>query len=84
VSLRNHAGSPLPISGDGSFTFPGNVEPGQAYNVVVSQQPTTEPQFCAVANGSGTVGADNIANIAVTVRRQPVLHRWTGLGTTRR
>jgi subtilisin-like proprotein convertase family protein len=66
VSLRNHAGSPLPISGDGSFTFPGNVEPGQAYNVVVSQQPTTEPQFCAVANGSGTVGADNIANIAVT------------------
>ncbi|MFC4819103.1 BACON domain-containing protein [Dokdonella ginsengisoli] len=55
----------LAVASDGSFTFPGTLPDGTAYNVSVDTQPTSPAQVCTVANGSGTIHAD-VTNVAVT------------------
>jgi hypothetical protein len=47
-----------------SFQMPQSVAYGSGYDVIVHTQPTG--QTCTVANGSGTMGAGNVANVAVT------------------
>ncbi|MCB1560428.1 MAG: M36 family metallopeptidase [Xanthomonadales bacterium] len=66
VTLQNNGGNDLLLNADGGFAFAGNVQPGDGYDVSVSQQPVTVPQLCSVADGSGTVGADNVTSIQVT------------------
>jgi 6-phosphogluconolactonase (cycloisomerase 2 family) len=61
--LQNNGGNNLPVSGT-SFTFSTPVATGSPYAVTVLSQPTG--QFCAVANGSGTVAVSNVTNVAVT------------------
>ena len=56
----------LPISANGAFTFPGGLATGVAYEVTVGTQPSNPAQTCAVANGSGTIGAANVTNVVVT------------------
>jgi hypothetical protein len=56
----------LPISADGSFTFPTPLTDGTAYNVTIGGQPTNPNQTCSVANGSGTLGGANVTNVTVT------------------
>jgi hypothetical protein len=63
--LQNNGGANLPVSADGSFTFPGAVTSGSAYSVNVLTQPLNPAQMCTVTNGSGTASA-NITNISVT------------------
>lgn len=53
-----------PSAGATSFTFSTKVATGTTYSISVSTQPSG--QTCIVANGSGTVGAANVTNIAVT------------------
>ncbi len=65
VVLRNNGGDDLTLSVDGSFTFASPVAPGNAYAVTVQTQPANPPQTCTVTNGSGTVGATNVTNVAV-------------------
>ena len=50
--------------GDGTFTFTTSLASGASYSVTVTAQPST--QTCTVTNGSGTVAAANITNVAVT------------------
>lgn len=62
--LQNNGGDDLGIAADGTFTFAKEIASGGAYAVSVLQQPAG--QTCAVANGSGTMGAADVANVSVT------------------
>lgn len=57
-------GQTLPIASNGAFAFPGTLPAGTAYDVTVSTQPAQ--QTCTVANASGTVVADAVAQVSVT------------------
>ena len=54
----------LSVTASGSFTFATKVASGAAYNVTVKSGPSG--QNCTVSNGSGTVGAANVTNVAVS------------------
>lgn len=62
VQVLNGADS-VPISANGSFTFPTALTSGVTYSVAVGTQPTG--QTCAVQNASGTAGSTNITNVVV-------------------
>jgi len=62
----------LAVSADGAFTFTGGLGAGATYAVTVTTQPTTPAQTCTVANGSGTIGAANVTDVAVTCTTDPV------------
>jgi Bacterial Ig-like domain len=65
LQLRN-AGANLSVTADGEFTFPTQVAAGTKYSVTVAAQPLNPAQNCAVSNGSGVIGAVDIASIEVT------------------
>ncbi|HYM42810.1 MAG TPA: hypothetical protein VET46_08625 [Steroidobacteraceae bacterium] len=65
LALADNGGDALAVSADGSFTFATPVASGAAYAVTVTAQPGNPSQTCTVANGSGMVGAANVANVAV-------------------
>ena len=67
--LRNNGGDSLPLTPGATafpFTFTTRLPVGSTYNVTVQTQPSSPSQTCDVVNGSGTVGASNITNIAIT------------------
>jgi hypothetical protein len=64
--LRNNGRDDLSITGNGSFQFRELLASGAMYDVRVATPPTNPTQSCAVGNGSGTIGAANVANITVT------------------
>ena len=65
--LNSDFGGDLPISASGSFTFSTRLAAGTKFNVSVKSQPTSSPaQKCQVANGTGTIAAANVTNVAVT------------------
>ena len=64
VVLQDNGGDNLSLSANGTFTFATALATGAAYNVTVLTNPTG--QTCTVTNGSGTVAAANITNVAVT------------------
>lgn len=49
---------------DEQFQFANSLKEGEAYEVVVSDQPTSAA--CTVANGSGTVSNQNVSDIEIT------------------
>lgn len=51
------------VTKNGAFTFERRLRTGSDYEVVVAQQP--ENEFCIVDGGQGTVGTDDVADIAV-------------------
>ncbi|WP_028387723.1 DUF1566 domain-containing protein [Legionella fairfieldensis] len=63
VVLQNNGADNLSLSSDGAFTFTSTVAQGAPYNVTVLTQPPS--QTCTVTNGSGTMGAGNVTNVAV-------------------
>jgi 6-phosphogluconolactonase len=70
-SIDNHSPDPdvlddLAVSGTGSFTFRVPLGSGVNYGIGVKTQPLSPPEFCQVANGSGTVGAANVTGVQVT------------------
>ena len=64
VVLRNNGGDSLTRSVNGAFTFATALTSGSAYAVTVFGNPAG--QTCTVGNGSGTVAATNVSNIAVS------------------
>jgi hypothetical protein len=64
--LQNNAGDNLAVSANGSFTFATPIASGSTYAVTVLTNPSGE--LCTVSNGSGTVTASNVTNVAVTCR----------------
>jgi uncharacterized delta-60 repeat protein len=53
-------------AGNGPFTFHNALKTGTPYTVSIVTQPTNPSQICTVSNGSGTVAAADITNIAVS------------------
>ena len=63
--LRNNGGDDLKVFGDGAYTFKTAVASGGTYAVAVFAQPTGPDQTCTVSNGSGTIAATDVTNVAV-------------------
>jgi hypothetical protein len=63
VTLLDNGGNSLTLSANGTFTFTTAIASGATYSVTVGTEPTGET--CTVTNGSGTVGAANVTNVAV-------------------
>ena len=61
VVLQINGGGDVTLGAPGSFNFASGLAVGAAYAVTVNAA-----QNCAVANGTGTVGATNITNVTVT------------------
>ena len=72
VVLRDNGGDDLTVTANGPFTFATKLAGGAAYNVTVKTNPSG--QTCSVANGSGTIAAADVTNVAVTCSR----HRLRG------
>jgi 6-phosphogluconolactonase (cycloisomerase 2 family) len=51
----------LPVSADGSFTFPGTFDSGSNFSVTVIAQPTGPFQTCVVTNASGVIGGGDVS-----------------------
>jgi hypothetical protein len=66
VVLQLNGGSNLSISGNGPFTFAAMIANGGTYNVTAA----APNQRCTVANGAGTMGVTNIANVSVACGAQ--------------
>jgi esterase/lipase superfamily enzyme len=62
--LQDNGGDDLSVAGDGPFTFASPVTGGSPYAVTVRTAPPG--QTCTVANGSGTVGAASVTDVAVS------------------
>ena len=63
--VLTNLGAEVPVSANGSFTFPGTAAGGQAYEVNVRTQPSNPSQICTVQNGTGHVISVNVTDIAV-------------------
>lgn len=64
--LQQGGANSLAVNASGSFEFVAAVPSGTAYAVTVLTQPSNPTQTCSVASGTGTVGAGNITNVAIT------------------
>ena len=64
VVLQDNGGDNLSVSANGSFTFATPLAGGASYAVTVKTSPSG--QSCTVSNGSGTVAAANVTNVAVS------------------
>ncbi len=64
VVLRLNGGATVRVESDGAFSFAG-VPSGSSYAVDVATRPANPSQSCSLTNQSGTVGAADVANIAV-------------------
>lgn len=61
VVLQVNGGGDITLAAPGSFTFASGLAVGASYTVTVNAA-----QNCAVANGTGMVGATNITNVTIT------------------
>jgi len=61
--LQNNGSQSTTVIGNATFTFAASMPSGSPYKVTALMQPVG--QTCAVSNGSGTVAAANIGNVAV-------------------
>jgi len=61
--LQDNGTNSTTIAADGTFTFSTPVAGGTNYAVTVQTQPSG--QTCAVTDGTGTMGSDDVSNVAV-------------------
>ena len=66
--LQDNGGDDLSVTSDGTFTFATQVPHGRSYGVTVGGQP--DGQQCTVTNGTGTVAAADVTNVAVSCASQ--------------
>ncbi len=64
--LQINGGNNVTVNANGAFTFPTTLPSDTSYSVTVLSEPALPSETCAVANGTGIVGAANVNNIAVT------------------
>ncbi len=70
--LQNNGGDDLGAAASGGFVFAGKLASGAAYAVTVKTQPTNPAQTCTVGNGSGTIAAADVMDVAVACTLIPV------------
>jgi len=66
VLSLNGGAQTLQVSANGAFAFPTALAAGASYAVTVATQPSTPPQSCSVAGGSGTIGSADVTSVTVT------------------
>jgi N-acetylneuraminic acid mutarotase len=76
VVLEDNGGNATSISANGAFTFGASLVYQSSYSVTVATQPAGGN--CTVSNGSGSVPAANVANVAIVCTTSAVN---TGLWT---
>ncbi|MEO0461207.1 MAG: hypothetical protein AAF219_10215 [Myxococcota bacterium] len=64
--LQNNSANDLEITANGTFSFPAQLASGARYSVTVATQPGDPSQACAVSNGQGTAGADDVTDVVVS------------------
>ncbi len=64
--VANNESDRLSLLGDGVFTFEKRLSRGAPYDVTVLTQPTSPKQSCTVANGSGTMGQQDVNDVTIT------------------
>ena len=64
--LQNNRGDDLTLNADGAFAFATSLAPGARYDITVRTAPRQPLHRCSVANGSGTVNAAPVIDIAVS------------------
>src|SRR6185437_2767687 len=72
--LQDNLGDNLSITASGPFAFATSVADGAPYAVTVLTQPSSPSQTCTITNGSGTIAAAGITNVAVLCH-QRLRHR---------
>lgn len=63
--LQNNGGGDLSITANGSFAFPTPLASGSSYAVTVTSQPSNPWQTCNVSQGTGTIGAGPVNDVAI-------------------
>jgi len=66
LALTNNGGSNINVAGNGVVAIATGVSANTAYQIAVATKPTNPSQTCSIANGSGSVSANNISNIMVS------------------
>ncbi|MEP7098326.1 MAG: zinc-dependent metalloprotease family protein, partial [Dokdonella sp.] len=69
--LTLNGATSLPLSANGSFTFPTALVTGNTYAIAVGAQPSAPAQTCTVSNGSGTIASTNVTDVAVSCITPP-------------
>ena len=64
--LRLNGSEDLAVGGNGAFEFATPVDSQASYLVTIAQQPSAPQQICNVANGSGTVGDEDVDDVLVS------------------
>jgi Lactonase, 7-bladed beta-propeller len=72
-------GEMLVVTANGTVAFPGDLTPGNQYDVIVAGQPTNPSQTCTIANASGTASAGAIVPVTCTTDTFTVGGIVTGL-----
>lgn len=80
--LQNNGGGDLAVAADGAFTFASRLATGTGYSVAVLSPPTSPSQTCTVAKGTGSIGAANVTDVAVTCATGQFSIRVTVSGLT--
>jgi alpha-tubulin suppressor-like RCC1 family protein len=63
--LADNGGDRLTVQANGTDAFTTPQPIGSAYAVTIVTPPSSPPELCAVANGSGTVSANGGSNVAI-------------------
>jgi galactose oxidase-like protein/Kelch motif protein len=67
--LQNNNTDNLTAAGNGAFNFKTQIATGTAYSVTVLTQPTTPPQTCVVATGTGSGTATaNVTSVVINCK----------------
>jgi len=77
--LQNNGRDNLPVSANGTSSFPTGLTPGDTYAVTVFTQPTNPSQTCVVTNGTGTATSGASASVTCTTNQFLVGGTVTGL-----
>lgn len=64
--LQLNGANDLAVPNNGTFTFTAQLANAAAYTVTILTQPSGPSQTCTIGNGSGTIAAANVSNVAVT------------------
>ena len=65
LSLNSGAQTQV-VAANGAFTFADALDSGSSYLVTITGQPTNPQQTCSIVNGSGTVSAADVSDIAIS------------------
>lgn len=81
--LQLNGADDLPVTANGSFSFPGALFDESTYEVTILTQPSSPTQVCAITNSGGTLAGADVTNVLVDcVDQHSISGTVTGLSGT--